>query len=89
MTKNSQLIIFIEDLITSVTSTVTGDKSVRRCKKFFYSCPKSARNFLTNLRRLHTESVTAYDPACGQRQSSRKLRWPYIRVNFLGFDRLT
>jgi len=37
------------------------------------------------LRRLNTDPVTAYDPACGQRQSSHRLRWPYP-AEFLTFE---
>ena len=36
---------------------------------------------------LHKIRLRIYDPAYGQRQSSHKLRWPYL-VNFIGFDRL-
>jgi len=32
----------------SITSTVTGDKNVRRCDKILYAGPKSVRNILTN-----------------------------------------
>jgi len=40
---HSQLIIFIEDWIDSITSSVTGDKSVRCSEKKLYADPKSVR----------------------------------------------
>jgi len=39
------LIIFVEDLINSIASTVTANKSVRRCEKNFYECLKPAQTF--------------------------------------------
>jgi len=40
--------LFMENLMHSTASTVTGDKSVRRCENNLYAGPKTARNILKN-----------------------------------------
>jgi len=76
---NSQLIIFIEYLINSIVSTVSGDKSVRRYESILYAGPKSARNILKNLRPKPVRpemSGPTYNSGSDNPRTSYVLQWP-------------